>query len=198
MFQYTFLNKIHQQQLERIAHYDALTNLPNRLLLTDRLQQALAQSQRRAKSLAVVFLDLDGFKQVNDNYGHDAGDEVLRVLSQRMKDSLREGDTLARLGGDEFVAVLVDLEHVDDCQLLLARLLQAASSPIIVSTKAGSVEVQLSASAGLTVFPQDNSDADLLMRHADQAMYAAKQAGKNRYRMFDAAASVVAGSTVES
>ncbi len=175
--------KTHQQQLEHIAHYDALTHLPNRVLLADRLQQAIHQSQRRQRSLAVVFLDLDGFKAVNDSHGHAVGDTLLIALAERMKGALREGDTLARIGGDEFVAILVDLELAQDCELVLERLLVAASSPV----QAGALALQVSASMGVSICPQDGSDADLLIRHADQAMYAAKQAGKNRYHLFDVA-----------
>jgi diguanylate cyclase (GGDEF)-like protein/PAS domain S-box-containing protein len=173
--------KEHQQQLEHIAHFDALTHLPNRVLLADRLQQAIHHCQRRKHSLAVVFLDLDGFKAVNDHHGHAVGDTLLIALAQRMKAALREGDTLARMGGDEFVAILVDLEHAQDCDPVLNRLLQAASEPF----EADTAVLQVSASMGVTIYPQDGSDADLLMRHADQAMYAAKQSGKNRYHLFD-------------
>ncbi len=173
--------KEHQSQLEHIAHYDALTNLPNRVLLADRMRQAMAQSQRRDQSLAVVYLDLDGFKAVNDVHGHNVGDELLIAVSQRMQEALRDGDTLARIGGDEFVAVLGDLDHPQDCEPVLARLLTAASSPV---TMAG-VVLQVSASVGVTLYPQDGADADQLMRHADHAMYQAKQAGKNRYHLFD-------------
>jgi len=175
--------KQHEQQLEHIAHYDALTQLPNRVLLADRLQQALIQSQRHKHALAVVFLDLDGFKTVNDNHGHDAGDALLIAVSQRLKSALREGDTLARIGGDEFVAVLVDLEHTRDCEPVLERMLLAASDPVSID---GAV-LRLSASMGATLYPLDPSDADLLMRHADQAMYTAKHSGKNRYHLFDVA-----------
>ncbi|MCK9605009.1 MAG: EAL domain-containing protein [Methylomonas sp.] len=173
--------KEHQQELERIAHYDALTGLPNRVLLTDRLQQAMLQNERRNQSLALVYLDLDGFKVVNDSYDHQVGDELLIAISKRMKEALREGDTLARIGGDEFVAILVDLEQITDCEPVLARLLQAASSSIQLEN----AELQLSASIGVTLHPQDNVEADQLVRHADQAMYIAKQEGKNRYHLFD-------------
>ena len=173
--------KAHQQQLEHIAHYDALTNLPNRVLLADRLQQAMVQCQRHDRSLAVAYLDLDGFKAVNDRHGHNTGDELLIALAHRMKTALREGDTLARIGGDEFVAVLVDLEEVQDCTPVLIRLLQAAAAPATV----GNAVLHVSASIGVTLYPQDAADADQLMRHADQAMYQAKQAGKNRYHLFD-------------
>ncbi|MDD4506786.1 MAG: EAL domain-containing protein [Sulfurospirillaceae bacterium] len=173
--------KQHQQQLEHIAHYDALTNLPNRVLLADRLKQAMAHALRQGKQLAVVYLDLDGFKVVNDTYGHNVGDELLIILAKYMREALREGDTMARLGGDEFVAVLVDLEENKDCKPLIERLLQAASR----SVKVGEISLQVSASIGVTFYPQDGMDADQLMRQADQAMYLAKQTGKNNYSLFD-------------
>jgi diguanylate cyclase (GGDEF)-like protein/PAS domain S-box-containing protein len=186
--------KKHQDELEHIAHYDALTGMPNRVLLADRLQQAMLQSQRRNNALAVAYLDLDGFKPVNDQYGHEVGDQLLVTLSQRMKASLREGDTLARIGGDEFVALLVDIGERRDCEHLLARLLQVASTPVRVE----GVTLQLSASIGVTLYPQDNADADQLVRHADQAMYLAKQAGKNRFHLFDVAKDAAIQSQRES
>ena len=173
--------KAQQQQLERIAHFDLLTNLPNRVLLADRLQHAMAQCQRRGRSLAVAYLDLDGFKEVNDRHGHKVGDDLLVILAQRMKAALREGDTLARIGGDEFVAVLVDLEHLRDSTPMLVRLLESASAPVSLA----GTTLQVSASIGVTLYPEDAADADHLLRHADQAMYRAKQTGRNRYRIFD-------------
>lgn len=175
--------KEHQLQLEHIANYDALTGLPNRLLLADRLQQAMSQSERRGQSLAVVYLDLDGFKAVNDNYGHQLGDKLLIAVSQRMKDALREGDSLARIGGDEFIAIVVDLEQISSCESVLERLLNAASASVTL----GDAAVQVSASLGVTFYPHDMVDADQLVRHADNAMYIAKQMGKNRYHVFDVA-----------
>ncbi len=176
--------KAHQSQLERMAHFDVLTGLPNRLLLSDRLQQALTQAQRRDQQVAVVYLDLDGFKAVNDRYGHTAGDQLLISVSNAMKHALREGDTLARLGGDEFVAVLIDLNDVESCVPILTRLLEAAA----VQVQLDGIVVQISASLGVTFYPQaEDIGADQLMRQADQAMYQAKVAGKNRYRIFDAA-----------
>jgi diguanylate cyclase (GGDEF)-like protein len=181
VFRFSIWGLGYQGELERIANYDALSNLPNRALLADRLNQAMLQSQRRQRSIAVAFMDLDNFKDINDTYGHNVGDQLLVALSQRMKDALREGDTLARIGGDEFIAVLVDLEKIADNESVLKRLLKAASDPIIVSD----VAIQVSLSIGVTLYPQDGADADQLMRHADQAMYVAKQAGKNRYHLFD-------------
>ncbi len=175
--------KQHQQQLEHIAHFDSLTNLPNRVLLADRLYQAMVQAQRRGRFLAVAYLDLDGFKLVNDTHGHDAGDQLLVAAADNMKNALREGDTLARLGGDEFVAVLTDLTDAQDCSQTLERLLTAAARPM----QFGGVCLQVSASLGVSFYPQaDAVDADQLLRQADQAMYQAKLAGKNRYHVFDA------------
>lgn len=177
--------KEHQKELEHLAHYDALTQLPNRVLLADRLQMGMVQMQRRMRHLAVVFLDLDHFKHVNDTYGHETGDQLLISLTTSMKRALREGDTLCRLGGDEFVAVLLDLD--DDthqsCEPTIARLLGAVANPLQV----GDHLIQVSASLGITFYPQaEDIAADQLIRQADQAMYQAKQAGKNRYHVFDA------------
>jgi diguanylate cyclase (GGDEF)-like protein/PAS domain S-box-containing protein len=174
--------KAHEDELEHLAHFDGLTDLPARVLLADRLRLGMLQAQRRGKRLAVVFLDLDGFKRINDTHGHDAGDQLLIALARRMKQTLREGDTLARIGGDEFVAVLIDLEDVPACLPLLERLLDAAAQPIPF----GDLSLQVSASLGVTFYPQSAEiDADQLLRQADQAMYRAKVTGKNRYCVFD-------------
>lgn len=176
--------KSHERELEHIAHYDALTGLPNRVLLADRLHQAMAHAQRNSQALAVVFLDLDGFKAINDNHGHEMGDHLLLVLAKRMKQALREIDTLSRLGGDEFVAVLLNLANIDACNPMLQRLLEAASEPV----KVDNTLLQVSASLGVTFYPQSGDvDGDQLLRQADQAMYQAKLAGKNRYHLFDPA-----------
>lgn len=175
--------KQHEKQLEHIAHYDMLTGLPNRVLLADRLHQAMLQTQRRKQLLAVAYLDLDGFKLINDRHGHGTGDLVLVTLANRMQHTLREGDTLARLGGDEFVAVLLDLKDVAAGISMLDRLLAEAAKPMHV----GDLELQVSASLGVTFYPQEQDiDAEQLLRQADQAMYQAKVAGKNRHHIFDA------------
>jgi diguanylate cyclase (GGDEF)-like protein/PAS domain S-box-containing protein len=172
-----------EQKFMRSAHYDALTSLPNRVLLAERLQQGLAQARRRGQRLGVVFLDLDGFKAINDTHGHEAGDQLLIALASRMKQSLREGDTLARLGGDEFVAVLADVGDIEASMPMLTRLLAAAAEPV----QLGDITLQVSASLGVTFSPEsEDIEADQLLRQADQAMYQAKQAGKNRYHFFDA------------
>lgn len=169
-------------QLAGMAHYDALTGLPNRVLLADRMQQALAQTERRDRVLAVAFLDLDGFKAVNDRYGHAAGDQFLVTMAGRLKAVLRDGDTLSRVGGDEFVALLGDLEKAQDVEPVLLRLVQAVQRPVELEGKA----VSVSTSIGVALSPPDRAEPDQLIRHADKAMYQAKQAGKNRWQYFEA------------
>jgi diguanylate cyclase (GGDEF)-like protein/PAS domain S-box-containing protein len=173
--------KEHQKQLEHHAYYDVLTNLPNRKFFADRLKQSMLQCQQNNRSLAVFFLDLDGFKSINDTYGHQVGDELLITISRRMKEVLRNVDILARIGGDEFVAVIENVNNIEDCEPALKLLLKAASEPMAVV----GAELQISTSIGATIYPHDGADADQLMRHADQAMYIAKQKGKNRYQFFD-------------
>jgi diguanylate cyclase (GGDEF)-like protein/PAS domain S-box-containing protein len=174
--------KEQERQLERMAHFDALTNLPNRALLTDRLQQAMAQTHGRGQTLAVACLDLDGFHSVNENYGQEVGDQLLMGVARRMKMVLREADTLSRIGGDEFVAVLLDLPNVDSARPILESLLACAAQP----ESCGDIAVQVSASIGVVFYPQtEQVDADQLLRQAGQAMYQSKLAGKNRYQVFD-------------
>ena len=151
------------------------------MLLADRLHQAMIRSRREGLSMAVAFLDLDEFKQVNDQHGHAVGDTLLTTLAKRMKAEMREGDTLARIGGDEFVAVLVGLIDENVYAPILDRLLKVTSRPVTVD---GHV-LQVSASIGVTLYPHDGGDADMLLHHADQAMYLAKQMGKNRHHLFD-------------
>jgi len=173
--------KEYQNQLEHIAYYDPLTTLPNRVLLADRLLQDMAQTERRGQRLALAYLDIDGFKMINDTYGHNIGDQFLIIVAARMKQVLRQGDTLARIGGDEFVAVLVDLTTVKDCLPTLVRLLAAASQPVLIND----AMLQVSASIGVTFYPQSKPvDGDQLLRQADQAMYRVKLTGKNHYRFF--------------
>lgn len=171
-----------EERLRALAHFDPLTGLPNRTLLADRMEQALAQARRSGKLVAVALIDLDGFKTVNDIHGHEAGDTLLRSVSQRMKDSLRAEDTVARLGGDEFVVVMSALDSRDDIDQPIARLLDAINQPVALDNATASV----SGSIGVTFFPQSRPiEPDQLMRQADQAMYVAKQNGKNRYQLFD-------------
>jgi diguanylate cyclase (GGDEF)-like protein/PAS domain S-box-containing protein len=168
--------------LQRMAHYDPLTQLPNRSLLSDRLQQAMALATRHDQRVAVCYLDVDGFKAVNDNYGHDVGDQLLITLGARLRECLRASDTLARIGGDEFVAVLTGFTDTASSISTFERLIQTASQPIHI----GDIEIRVSASLGIAFFPQEvSADADQLLRQADQAMYQAKSSGKNRFRVFD-------------
>ena len=174
--------KEHEHALERLAHYDSLTHLPNRVLLADRLQQTMAQAQRRAQQFAVVFIDLDGFKAINDCHGHAVGDQLLIAVASRMKQILRDGDTLARLGGDEFIAVLVDLTQGPAGVSTLTRLLAAVAEPVAI----GELVLQVSASLGVAFHSQEDGIAgDQLIRQADQAMYQAKLKGKNRFAVFE-------------
>jgi len=173
--------KQHQQRLEHLAHYDALTQLPNRMLLGDRLQLAMAQTERSGKMLAICYLDLDNFKPINDKFGHSAGDFLLIEVAQRLKTCVRAGDTVSRLGGDEFVLLVSNLEDLRECDHAVARIISALTQPFRVSEH----NIVISASIGVTLYPHDGSDADTLLRHADQAMYAAKQGGRNRHHLFD-------------
>ena len=171
------------EQLERAAHYDALTGVPNRVLLADRMRQAIAQTQRKGDLLAVCYLDIDGFKPINDNFGHEAGDSLLLQMAERLRLCVRGGDTVARLGGDEFVLLLLGLRDLAECERALQRVLAALCQPMHLDGQC----VAVTASIGVSVYPDDDADPDTLLRRADQAMYQAKQGGKNRYRLFDSA-----------
>lgn len=174
--------KEHEQQLERIAHYDALTGIPNRTLLNDRMNQAVARAAREQNMMAVCYLDLDGFKQINDTMGHEVGDSVLIEIAKRIQGTIRGLDTVARLGGDEFVILLLGLERGEECCTALSRMLAVIAEPICIMENS----LALSASIGVSIYPLDDQDADALLRHADQAMYVAKQSGKNRFHIYDA------------
>lgn len=173
--------KAHEADLDRIAHYDTLTGVPNRRLLGDRLEQAIARARRHGSSMAVCYLDLDGFKPINDQFGHEGGDRLLVEIARRLQALSRADDTVARLGGDEFVLLWNDIGAEAHCTHALDRVLAEVSAPIVLD----GIPVAVSASIGVTLYPDDNVDADSLLRHADHAMYSAKQLGKNRYQMFD-------------
>ncbi len=168
--------------LRRLAHYDTLTGLPNRVMLARRLAEGMEQALASGSLLGVAYLDLDGFKPVNDRLGHDAGDRLLVIASQRLTRALRPHDCVARLGGDEFVILMPGLSNAQDCKHVLNLVMQSIASPYQI----GSDRVTVTASIGYTLYPQDDADADTLLRHADQAMYAAKQGGRNRFHEFDA------------
>jgi diguanylate cyclase (GGDEF)-like protein len=172
-----------QMALDRMAHFDPLTGVPNRRLLEDRLHQAVARSRRSGRPLAVLYLDLDDFKPVNDRLGHAMGDRFLIEITRRLQPCLRIEDTLARLGGDEFVVLLVDLQGEDEWLPIVQRIMDQIQRPVTLDEQVVSVSV----SVGVTLFPADDADPDTLLRHADQAMYRAKQAGRNRHHLFDMA-----------
>ena len=171
------------RKLESQAHYDLLTRLPNRTLLADRMKQALAHSQRSGEILAVCLMDLDGFKPVNDTFGHKAGDALLQEIARRLLDSIREGDTAARMGGDEFALLLGGFKSAEQCEFTLRRLLDSIAVPTSFEGK----PIRVSGSIGVTLFPGDTREPELLLRHADQAMYKAKENGKNRFHIFNPA-----------
>ena len=174
------LLKNQEAELHRIAHYDPLTGVPNRRLLSDRLDQAVARARRSDILLAVCYLDLDGFKPINDQFGHAIGDQVLIQTTRRIEQIIRGDDTVARLGGDEFVILLNDLVDRAECSVVLDRIGTAIAEVMTIE----GVEVRVSASIGIALFPEDDTDAETLLRHADQAMYQAKEAGRNRYQFF--------------
>lgn len=173
--------QVRKQAEARVLHmacHDALTGLPNRVLLEDRIHQSIAQSRRERTFMAVLFIDLDKFKPVNDKLGHKVGDAVLREAANRMRDCLREGDSIARLGGDEFVICLSQLRHLDDVSRVIHKLQAVLMQPMRIDDH----EVCIGGSIGVGLYPQDGNSAQALMQAADEAMYAAKGAGGGGYR----------------
>lgn len=173
--------KRHERELEYLAYFDPMTGVANRTLLSDRMRKAIARSRRDSKMFAVGYLDLDGFKAVNDRFGHEVGDQFLQEMAKRIKGVLREEDTVARLGGDEFVVLVQGLQKPEECYQTFARLLERTAEPVELAGHRFST----TASIGVTLFPRDEADADTLLRHADHAMYQAKEAGKNRFQVYD-------------
>jgi diguanylate cyclase (GGDEF)-like protein len=169
-----------ESQLEQQAGHDVLTGLPNRLLFTDRLSQAMQRARREHRELALFFLDLDRFKDINDSLGHAVGDEILRQVTQRLRAQVREGDTVARLGGDEFTIVLGDLAHGSDAGLVAHKLVEACDQPFAVDGQT----LYVTASVGISLYPQDGTDVDTLLRNADAAMYRAKEQGRDTFRFY--------------
>jgi diguanylate cyclase (GGDEF)-like protein len=169
----------HADQMERIAQYDTLTGVPSRILLADRLRQAMSWVNRTGTLLAICYLDLDGFKPVNDTLGHDAGDQLLVEIAGRLSRCLRDSDSVVRVGGDEFVVLLVGLSCEAEYQQALQRILDSVHQPIAIGESTATV----AASIGVTLYPQAETDPEALLRLADQAMYQAKQQGGNRYHL---------------
>jgi diguanylate cyclase (GGDEF)-like protein len=166
----------HDEVLWALAHHDTLTNLPNRSLFKDRCDQALSLAKRHARCAAVLWLDLDGFKAVNDSLGHAAGDALLQQVAERLKSRMRDSDTVARMGGDEFAVIMPDISGAEQAQRLAAELVTNLAQPYGLSVGTA----QISASIGVAVYPQDATTVDGLIRCADLAMYSAKHSGKNK------------------
>jgi diguanylate cyclase (GGDEF)-like protein/PAS domain S-box-containing protein len=172
--------KLAEQRIAHMAHHDALTGLPNRVLLRDRIQQAIAQAHRNAKELAVLFLDLDRFKTINDSLGHQLGDRLLQSVASRILVCVREGDTVARVGGDEFVIVIPGIESAADASSVASKILEVLATAFHLN---GS-DLHVSASIGISLYPSDGADAETLMRNADTAMYHAKDSGRGNFQFF--------------
>ena len=170
-------HKLAEERMQRIAHRDSLTDLPNRLLFNDRLAQSIRLARRDGRKFALLFLDLDKFKQVNDTLGHDAGDELLQQVAARIRRELRDSDTVARVGGDEFTVILPDVAGPEDAEIVARKIVAALSAPIRLEHKGRSVEI--GSSIGIALYPSDAADADALVSAADAAMYEAKQAGRD-------------------
>lgn len=172
--------KVFEEKLDRLAHYDLLTGIPNRSLLFDRLEQATAEAMHAGKQVAVLFIDLDHFKQINDSLGHAAGDQVLCEAAARLGNAIRRNDTAARLGGDEFAIVLPDLSDARHASLVAEKIIECMSPAFMVD----GLKVQVTPSIGIALFPSDHHQPDCLLELADQAMYRAKSSGANTYRFF--------------
>jgi diguanylate cyclase (GGDEF)-like protein len=167
-------------RMSYLAQHDALTDLPNRLLLNDRMARSLALSSRYRRPLAVLFLDLDRFKEINDLLGHAIGDQVLRQISDRLVTCVRSSDTVSRIGGDEFVVLLAELECAEDAAFSAGRILAAITAPLHIAGH----EVHVAMSIGISIYPDDGDNAEALIKKADSAMYLAKAEGLGKYKFF--------------
>jgi len=174
-------HRMREQKLSHQAHHDTLTQLPNRLLFMDRLSQSIAQAHRHEQMFAVMFLDLDNFKLINDRLGHHVGDRLLEHVAQRLNRCIREGDTVARLGGDEFVLIILDVCNVEDCETVARKIIKDISGDFEVEGKPH----RITCSIGISLYPLHGVDADTLVIHADSAMYQAKMEGRNSYSLYN-------------
>lgn len=168
------------RQLERLANFDFVTGLPNRSRFVRRLEQAMTESRRHGGLIALLFIDLDDFKSINDEHGHDVGDTFLRLVGQRLEALLREEDSVARIGGDEFSVLLIQLKHPREAEVVANKIVDSLALPFLV----GELTIHSGASLGIALFPQDADAGDVLVRRADLAMYRAKKLGKGMYRFY--------------
>ncbi len=173
--------KMVEKHLVHLAHHDMLTGLPNRLLFNDRLDQALIKSHRDKSIVAVIFIDLDRFKPINDTFGHRIGDLLLQAVAERLRGCVREEDTVARLGGDEFTIILEEIFNSQDAAKIAQKILTTISSPFVIEGH----KLNIGASIGISVFPLDGQDSETLVKHADKAMYKIKQGGRNGFLFYD-------------
>ncbi len=174
-------------EMTHLAQHDALTGLPNRILLNDRLAQAIALARRQSKQFAVMFLDLDHFKDINDSLGHAVGDQLLQSVAKRLVAEVRSSDTVCRQGGDEFVILLADIEHAKDAAISAQKILATLTVPHRINQR----ELHISVSIGISIYPDDGADAETLIKNADTAMYHAKDGGRNNYRFFEPGMSIM-------
>jgi diguanylate cyclase (GGDEF)-like protein/PAS domain S-box-containing protein len=177
----TLAEASHNRKMTFLANHDFLTELPNRLLLNDRIQQTITRASRSGTAVAVLFLDLDHFKHINDSLGHAVGDKLLQKIAQRLTTCVRSSDTVSRLGGDEFIIVIPDERHVESVSISAEKLLNQISTSLVVDGH----HLHITASIGISIFPQDGTDVETLLKNADMAMYSAKNAGRGTYRYFD-------------
>jgi diguanylate cyclase (GGDEF)-like protein/PAS domain S-box-containing protein len=171
-----------EQEFAQLAHFDVLTKLPNRTLFFDRLEQAVARAKRYEQKFAILFVDLDGFKRINDEFGHHVGDCLLGIVAERLTQSARDMDTVARVGGDEFIFILNNIDHPDNAVLVANKTLEAVSQPFVVKENTCAI----GCSIGIAIFPDDTVCTETLVKMADDAMYLAKKSGRNNYQFFNA------------
>lgn len=171
-----------ERAIRQIAYYDPLTGVPNRQLFHDRLQVAIAHAKRQGRRLAVLFMDLDGFKQINDTYGHEMGDRLLQTVAKRLTGLLRESDTIARIGGDEFVILLPSIQQREEAEWVAQKITHSLASPFTLDE----FELYLGLSAGISIYPDDGTDTKTLLKKADDTMYSVKKRGGHNYRFYSA------------